>query len=196
MPSSNAGRRSAGWVVGLAAGAVLLGHGITYAIVHPDAHDRAGFLAATGHAYLHLLDGPGIVLAVVSALAAALIGFGRLGAAPDRGALFRGLAAVQLGAFVGMELVERLASATGLHLPSDAVLLLIGICVQLALARLGAWLLTSLHRGAERLAGELARGRVAFPRASLRVDPLPALVPVTSSAAGPRAARGPPSRRR
>jgi len=188
--------QAARWATGLAAGSVLLGHGITYAIVHPDAHDRAGVLAATGHAYLHLLEGPGIVLAIVSALAAALIGLGRLGASPDPSSLFRHLAAAQLSAFVAMEILERVASGAAQFRPSDAMLIVLGVVIQLALARLGAWLLAALNHGGRRLAAAIPRLRLPLPRPAFRIGEMPVLAPARAPVAGPPPGRGPPLRRR
>jgi hypothetical protein len=198
MPSSNGAPhgRAARWAIGLAAGAVLAGHGLTYAIVHPDGHERAGLLASTGHAYLHLLDGPGLVLALASALAAVLVGLGRLGHAPDRVTLFRRLAVFQVVAFVGMEIAERIASGAPLGTAGDAVLLAVGIAVQLALAGAGAWLLGVLHRGGERLARSLAAVRLGFPRPALAIGLPPSTVPAGRPAFGPAPGRGPPPRRR
>jgi hypothetical protein len=195
MRSSNAAPRSAGWAIGLAAGGVLAGHGLTYALVHPDGHERAGVLAATGHAYLHLLEGPGLVLAVVSAVAAVLVGLGHVRPAPDPGSLFRRLAAIQVGAFVAMEVVERLGTGTGITWPGDLGLLTVGLVVQLSLARAGAWLLTTLHRTGERLADSLGR-RPALPTHGLIVAIVPDESCLRSYAAlGPPLGRGPPPHR-
>lgn len=189
--------RDARWAIGLAAAAVLLGHGITYALVHPDGHERAGVLAATGHAYLHLLEGPGLVLAIVSVMAAAAVGLGRIGDAPDRATLFRRLAGLQLGAFAAMEIAERIASGSlfGAGL-SDALVVVVGLAIQLALARAGAWLLDVVRRAGERLVDSLARATPPPQRAAIAIA-LPAarrFVPLAVLAPPP--GRGPPLLRR
>ena len=190
-----AGGRVARWAIGLGAAAVLLGHGLTYALVHPDGHERAGVLASTGHAYLHLLDGPGLVLAIASLLAAASVGFGRLGGAPDGGTLFRRLATFQLVAFVAMEVTERLASGAFGGNTGDLTLVAVGAAVQLALAGAGAWLLRAVHRGGERLSGALASPRPAFPPPVFAGWTLPTVAVASAAAAAPRSGRGPPLRR-
>ena len=184
------------WAIGFAAGGVLAGHGLTYALVHPDGHERGGVLAATGHAYLHLLEGPGLVLALASAVAALLLGMGRLGAAPDRGTLFRRLAAIQVGAFVAMEAIERLRAGAAIGTSGDLALLAIGVTVQLTLARAGAWLLASLHRTGERLAEALGRRR-STRRSPLLAGVVPgATSPVSVALLAIPPGRGPPPRRR
>jgi hypothetical protein len=195
MPGSNGGVRATRWAIGLAAGGVLLGHGITYTIVHPDVHARAGVLASTGHAYLHLLEGPGLMLAISSVLGAVLLGLGRLGTRLDRGTLFRSLATIQVAAFAAMEVGERVGSGAGFA-PDDAFLFGLGLTVQLALAWLGARLLTALRQGGERIARTLAVVRGALPRPSFSLGVPPALVPALAPVAGPRPGRGPPLRRR
>jgi hypothetical protein len=189
-----AGARVAGWAIGLGAAAVLVGHGITYALVHPDGHERAGILASTGHAYLHLLDGPGLVLAIASVFAAASVGFGRHGDAPDRGTLFRRLATFQLAAFVAMEVAERVGSGSYGAGTGDLTVLVVGVAVQLVLALAGASLLRALHRGGERLSTALGRARRVFPPVIVGAAPeVSRLVPV--GVAAPRPARGPPAGR-
>jgi len=189
--------RTARWAIGLAAGAVLLGHGVTYALVHPDGHERAGVLAATGHAYLHLLEGPGLVLAIMSVLAAAAVGFGRVGDAPDRTTLFRRLAGLQLAAFATMEIAERVASGSLLGAGvRDVLVVVVGLGIQLALARAGAWLLDAVRRTGELLAEVLAHRSAAPSRAAVTIalptEPARASLAVLSPPPG----RGPPSRRR
>ncbi len=140
------------WAVALAAGGVLVGHGLAYALVQPDVHARAGLLASTGHAYLHLLDAPALVLMVVAFAAAVGTGLGRRARPATGGAFFRRLAGLQVATFVAMEVAERLASGASLTGLLDGGLLPVGIAVQLAIAALGAWLLRRLHQMGERLA--------------------------------------------
>ena len=187
--------RVARWAIGLGAAAVLLGHGITYALVHPDGHERAGVLASTGHAYLHLLDGPGLVLAFASLFAAAAVGFGRLGGAPNGGTLFRRLATFQLVAFTAMEVTERVGSGAVDGGTGDLGLVAVGSAVQLALAAAGAWLLRAAHRGGERLAEAVRSARLATPPPVVAGATLPAVAVVSATAFGPRSGRGPPLRR-
>ena len=185
--------RVARWAIGLGAAAVLLGHGITYGLVHPDGHERAGVLASTGHAYLHLLDGHGLVLAVASLLAAAAVGFGRLGGAPNGGTLFRRLATFQLVAFTAMEVTERVGSGAVDAGTGDLELVAVGSAVQLALAGAGAWLLRAVHRGGERLA-EATVSSARLPVAPPVVAGATLLdeTVVATTVFAPRPGRGPP----
>jgi hypothetical protein len=187
--------RVARWAIGLGAAAVLLGHGVTYALVHPDGHERAGVLASTGHAYLHLLDGPGLLLAMASLLAAASMGFGRLGRAPDRGTLFRRLATFQLAAFAAMEVAERVGSGAFDGGAGDLTLMAVGSAVQLALAGAGAWLLRAVHRGGERLSEVVGSARLPVPLRVVAGATLPDVAGVSATSLAPRPGRGPPLRR-
>lgn len=198
MSGSNAAGHGPGprWAIGFAAGGVLAGHGLTYALVHPDGHERAGVLATTGHAYLHLLEGPGVVLALASVLAAALLGLGRLGHAPDRRSLFRWLATVQVGGFVAMEIAERVGSGAPSATVGDAALLLVGVGVQLGLARIGAAVLDVVRRGGERIGATLARLAPALPRPAFALAAPLAAAPAPGPARGPSRVRGPPLARR
>ena len=188
--------RRAPWALGLAAGGVLAGHGVTYAIVHPDAHERAGVLAATGHAYLHLVEGPGLIVTVASAFSAVLVGFGRLGPSRDRGSTFRRFAAIQIGAFAAIELGERVGSGAGIGGQADLRLLATGLSVQLVLAWAGAWLLDLLHRAGARLVDAHGSGSVPVPRTLLPHARIPeaSLVPL-ATLPRPNGRAPPPPRR-
>jgi hypothetical protein len=199
MPSSNVGTpaHAARWTIGLAAGALLLGHGLTYAVVQPDAHARAGLLASTGHAYIHLLEGPALALALGSVLAAAALGLRRIDPAPRRASLFRRLATIQIAAFATMEIAERIASGSiGRARLADAAVVGLGIVVQIVLALIGAWFLDAVRRGGRRLVETLGTADAGLRRLTLVVAPVGAR-PVTSLAAiALPPGRGPPRRRR
>ena len=95
-----------GWaVVGL-----LIGHVAAYDLVYPDGHVHAQVLEASGHQWLWLLE-PSLVLGVLIAVLAGLPGLPR--AAIAREVRFRLLAVIQVSAFLGIELLERLGH--GMH---------------------------------------------------------------------------------
>ncbi len=126
-----------GWaVVGL-----LIGHVAAYDLVYPDGHVHAQVLEATGHQWLWVLE-PSLALGVLIAAIAGLIG-SRSG--HPREVRFRLLALIQVSAFLGIELLERLGH--GITLPDIAheltdhglwLVLLIGIGAQLLTAWLGS----------------------------------------------------------
>ena len=127
-----------GWaVVGL-----LIGHVAAYDLVYPDGHVHAAVLAASGHEWLWLLE-PSVVVGLLVAIVAGFLGSRR--SHHHREARFRVLAAIQVGAFLGIELLERLGhgltvsdilhelTAHGLWL-----VIVIGIGAQLLTAWLGS----------------------------------------------------------
>ncbi len=128
---------TAGW----AAIGMLVGHVAAYDLVYPDAHVHAAALDESGHAWLALV-GPSMVLAVTVALVAAWASRAPTASRPAR---FRTLASLQIGAFVGVELLERLAMGLS---PADIghalidhglwLVLATGVLVQLVTAWLGS----------------------------------------------------------
>ena len=170
-------RRSSWWASALAALSVLAGHGITYALVNPDAHERANFLASTGHAYLHLIEAPAVVLAAAAVLRAAMVGVGGLGSAPDPETVFRRLGISQVAAFVGMEVAERVTSGTPMLTSRNMLVLAVGISTQVVLAAIGAWILDASSRGAGLLTTVLRFPSRVPPRCSFvrRAPRVPAI---------------------
>lgn len=176
--------------VGIAVGGVLAGHWLTYLIVQPDHHDRAGLLASTGHGYLAAAVQLALVLALVAAAGAFL---GRLtggGDIPSLGSIVRRLGTFQLGAFVTLELVERAAAGSFEGL---VAVCLVAAVMQLVVATTSAWLLRTLARAADSVASALGR---ALPpvlrRASIPIR-LPAEPFRPVPAFRPAGIRGPPS---
>jgi hypothetical protein len=172
-----------GWaVVGL-----LIGHVAAYDVVYPDGHIHAQVLEASGHQWLWLLE-PSILLGV---LIAAIAGFVGSRSGSRREARFCLLATIQVGAFLGMELVERLAH--GITLPDIAheltdhglwLVLAIGVVAQLLTAWLGS--------AASRSIADAAR---AHPRQPVARPARPHLLPpITGHPAGAPAVRANGSR--
>jgi hypothetical protein len=126
----------------IAGGGVLLGHWLTYLVDVPGAAARAATLRATGHGYLHAAG------ELVTAFLAISIAAVFLGALVDRGGRLRTarspvarLATLQVGAFVGMEAVERLVSGAPLGDLMHSGILPVGVVANVAIAVVGAWLL-------------------------------------------------------
>lgn len=127
-----------GWaVVGL-----LIGHVAAYDLVYPDGHVHAAVLAASGHEWLWLLE-PSVVVGLLVAIAAGFLGSRR--SHHRREARFRVLAAIQVGAFLGIELLERLGHGLTvsdiLHELTDHglwLVIVVGIGAQLLTAWLGS----------------------------------------------------------
>jgi hypothetical protein len=162
------GRRIGWWVTGVAVAGAVAGHACTYAALQPDADARGSLLLATGHAWVHLANDAGAVLAVIALTAAVLGRITRQGADVSTTALFRRLAAFQVLAFVAMEVGERLAVGASLDAVFAGGLLPIGICVQLVIAAVAAVGLRHVLRSIDGLI--TAAPPVAPPRrASIRI---------------------------
>jgi hypothetical protein len=177
-----------GWaIVGL-----LFGHMAAYDLVYPDGHVHAQVLASTGHGWLSIVE-PSIIVALLIAVVAGLVG-SRAGT--RRVARFRVLAFIQVGAFLGMELLERLghgltAADIGHELVDHGLwlVLLVGVLAQLVTA----WLGSAVSRTVAASATSCRRRphhRIARPAI------LPSLAPHPHVAGTPRAIaiRGPPAR--
>lgn len=171
MSGRPAARRSA--VLSLALGGVVLGHAITYGLLVPDTHARAGALAATGHGYLAALERVGLT-AVLIALAATFLG--RLARrdgsdAPGLGAILGRVTAFQLTAFAALEVAERLGAGASLQdLPA---VLSVGLVAQAIIALVAALVLRSVLRLATAAALVLGAARSPLSRPVLALT-LPA----------------------
>jgi hypothetical protein len=177
--------------LGVALAGVLLGHGVAYALAQPDAHARAGMLASTGHAYLHLLEAPAVALAAVALAAAFLAGVLRRVPAGGPAAAFRRLAAVQVAVFAALELAERAGAPAPLGAAAQLRLLAIGVAVQVAVAAAGAWLLSRLERAGAQVTAARGVAAVAPPGGATRIA-VPAAGPSTSPAIAVPRGRAPP----
>lgn len=177
-------------VAGLAFAGVMGGHAVAYWLTVPDAHHRSTLYAETGHGYLPSASWIAIVLGL-SALAAG-IAHGFVARTPSRRARF-GCAALsmvglQTGAFVLVEIFERLAGGSGLGTLS-LTLLVVGVLVQAIAACLAALLLVGLRKLGSAFRGS-RRASVAARRSATpsRVDsPAPRAIGY-----GAHSVRGPP----
>ena len=153
---------------GLAAGGVLAGHSLAYAIIAPDAAVRGRLLASTGHGYLPAANVL-TLLAVLATLGALFLGrLTRPWATPGWKALSTRVAALQIGAFLAMEVFERLSSGTPLSGLLHGGLLPVGIVVQLPVAGIVAALVRLTLRASDAVAAVMGRApRLPSGRASV-----------------------------
>jgi hypothetical protein len=130
---------------------VVVGHTVTYLVVLPHPHEREAVLRQTGHGYFS-------VLAMVAVLAGlfALGGVflrGLIAGGPVRRrpvSLFARLACVQIVAFAGMEVTERLVTGAAVsELVRDQII--VGLLVQVLIAWLGARLIQGVRCAADRV---------------------------------------------
>jgi hypothetical protein len=151
---------------GLAMAGLVLGHVLAYLIAVPDPHQRAFVLQRTGHEYLPALAEAALVLALAGIAAVVIRAFAP---GPRRGSerfprLAGRLALVQVLAFGGLEVVERIVAGAPLrHLASDHILV-VGMAVQVVVAVAGAAFLWWLARTSTKLAETIALP-ASLPRA-------------------------------
>lgn len=150
-------------LAGLAAGGIMAGHWLAYAVREPDAGARAILLEATGHHLLPQLS----LLALVGAIAALLAVPRGAGAATPRFAeVARGLILLQIGGFALLEAGERLVA----HGPQAGLAqllepgLLLGFAAQVAVGAAGAALVAGLARLTLRRPITHPAGAVPFTR--------------------------------
>jgi len=172
---------------------LVAGHAIAYLIAIPDAHRRAAVLQNTGHAYLPILVEIGLILAVAGAASIVMRALG------SRARLHEGsvaetavaLGALQVGAFVVLEVVERLVTHMPLHELVSDHLLAVGVLVQLGVAVVGALVLRAMARTAARLASVFAAPRTLRP-AGLIPLPVARMLGPSPMLIGAVGVRGPP----
>lgn len=158
---------------GAAAGGLLLGHLLDYAVVIRHPIERHELLEQTGHGYLPSAVPLVIGLAIAACLATVGLGITR-GTRRSRG-LPAGWAAmwaagVQAAGFVVLEVSERAFSGAAFS-GSFAELLSVGLLLQFAVGALVGFVLAMLYRAGEQLG--IMLGRYRGPRrASAAVRPL------------------------
>ena len=181
-------------VFGVAAGGVLLGHWLTYAVAGPRGSDAAAAMARTGHGYLSMANDLALTLAVAGV---AVVFLGRLtrrgDAAPSWRVTASRLAVFQIAAFGLMETLERLSAGAPLH--DLTGLMPVGIAIQTVLAVLGGLLITWLVRAAA-IAESMLGAAPMLPR-PMAVTPLLVIraLPFARLAVAADGIRGPPPAR-
>jgi hypothetical protein len=151
---------------------LLAGHSLTYLRLAPVASGPEALLEATGHGYLNKAIVLSTALAVMSALF--WLAGGILSSRFDRPALSRtavALAIIQCVGFGVQETLERIVA--GAPLRDLALVLALGLPVQLLAAAVAAILVTALHRAGRAIGGLLGR---TWPD-----DAVPAIRPLVQS---------------
>ena len=171
---------------------LIVGHLLSYLIAIPDPTQRALVLAQSGHSYLHLAGDLAVILGFAAVVTVGLRAVAGRDARdlPSTAQLAWRLGALQAGAFIAMELGERLVSGSGFGELLADHLFGIGIVVQLAIAAVGALLLRWIGRVAVRIADGLAR-TPRRPAGTLWARPGSSLSPRVAFA-GIVSARAPP----
>lgn len=177
MPGTTAPRSRPGGclVFAFALGGLLLGHGLAYLIAVPDPYHRDLLLQRTGHGYLPTLIEAALVLLLAGT--ASLVGRNlRRGPSREPGiaVLASRLAVLQVVAFVGQEIAERVIARVPLAALGHDDVFALGLVMQLGIAVLGALALRWLVRVSNRVP-ELIVAPPAVPR---RAVALPIAPPV------------------
>ena len=143
-------------LAGMAVVGVVVGHWVAYLLAVPDPHLRSEILAQSGHAYW-----------LLAIKAATVLGFASVGTilirhlagrirgellSTDRPAAFAfRLASVQVTAFLGMEIAERLAVGDPVAGMFGHHIFMLGVALQFVVACIGALVLLWFGRVAERV---------------------------------------------
>ena len=173
----------------------MVSHWLAYLLHAPEAGSRSVLLTGTVHTYQTVL---GELVAVLSTVSIVTLFLGRAifaaGGPASARSLAARLAAVQAGAFVGMEVIERLAAGAGTDDLISGGLLPIGIGLNVVVAVVGALALRSVLRLADRVGAVAGRSVPVAPRRAVA-----GIVWPRSAASPPRPsfrilpARAPPS---
>ncbi len=135
------------WPAALAFAATIAAHSISYAAVSDSAHAHERLLSSTGHGYW-----PIVAAGALAALVFAFVGLiaESRGDAVERtpgwaGRLFACLASLQVGAFLLLELLERVISGAPADLWSQPAVIL-GVVLQAVVALASALLVLLIRR--------------------------------------------------
>jgi hypothetical protein len=180
-------------VFGFAVLGLLLGHALSYLIAVPDPHHRDLILQRTGHGYLPAFGELAAVLALAGVASLVVRAFACRGGRPPETAPVGLLVTIQVAAFLGQEVLERVVAGAPLGDLLSQDVLAIGVIAQVAVATVAAFTLRWLTRAAAGIAA-FVEPRAALPR-PVAVGTLPDSVsrPLAPEHAGPRSPRGPPS---
>ena len=181
---------------GIAVAGMVLGHLATYLIAFPEPDQRHLVLQNTGHVYLPTFAHVALFLAMAGAVTIAA----RAWTTSERSsmAIFASvvstLALVQISAFIGQEVLERVIAGASLGDLTTGPVLALGVTVQVVTAFVGAVAATCLALVSDRvvLVGGTDRIRLWRPDA---LEPLAATHPasVNADVLGEPRGRAPPS---
>jgi hypothetical protein len=173
---------------------MLVGHTVAYLIALPMPDHQASVLDWSGHGYwswaMPLATGFFSWAVVGHVRQHFQAGRGLAGPPSTRG-LARRLAVAQVGLFLLLELIERLASGEDLASLGEHHLLLIGVVTQLVVAGALARLCSCLARAASRLGRWMSGADAPIPTASMLWSAATALA-TSAVPVSPRTSRGPP----
>jgi len=191
MHAPNAGPDRRAAVAWIAAGGVLLGHWLTYALIGGSEPHREALLASSGHGYLSFANDLGLA-ALLIGLGTVVAGrMGHTGGPPPRTALR--LVAFQTGGFLSMEVLERLGSGAPMGGLAHGGIIPAGLLIQAAVALGGAALIRWMFQVVA-----VAAGRGRAPRLHLVSGAgyllLPGAPSISPAWASPGGNRGPPPR--
>ena len=152
-------------VFGFAVAGLLLGHTLSYLLALPDPSHRDLVLNRTGHGYLPAAGDAALILALAGVAALVVRAWSVRG--PRETRTFASpaslLAVVQVVAFGGQEVLERLVAGAPLGELADGPLLLVGVVVQIAVALVGAAALGWLARASARIAQTSIPAQAVLP---------------------------------
>ena len=181
---------------GIAVAGMVLGHLATYLIAFPEQNQRHLVLQNTGHVYLPAFAHVALLLALAGAITIAA----RAWTTSERSsmAIFASvvstLALVQIAAFIGQEVLERVIAGAPLSDLTTGPVLALGVTVQVVTAFVGAAAAMCLARVSDRVGLVGSTERVRF----WRPDALESLAathpaPVNADVPGGPRGRAPPS---
>jgi hypothetical protein len=190
MTSAKRGDRLAFLLVAVG---LTIGHAVSYLIAIPDPVRREHVLERTGHGYLHIAGDFAVILAIAAVVTAALRALNEGPDAPSSTArLVWRVGAVQVAAFVAMEVGERVASQASLAEHLTDRILGIGILVQLIVAFVSVLVLRWIAIATARLAHVLSSSGPS-PVGPWWLLPMP-IGAIRSSVLSANGARAPPLR--
>jgi hypothetical protein len=152
-------------VFGFAVAGLLIGHAFSYAIAIPDPYHRDLVLERTGHGYLPLFAEAALILllAGVAAVFARALGVAAAERTDRFGSIAGLLTCIQVSAFAGQEVLERVLAGVPVGDLAHDHLLSIGLLMQVGVAVCAAALLRLLARTSSRIAA-FVRPRADPPR--------------------------------
>ncbi len=130
-------------------GGVLAGHAVAYLVAYPHDAARASLLISTGHGYLR----HAVLIAVLGGAVALTLAVARGAATMWRRASVL-ICSIQVVTFIGVELLERIAS--GAPVSGVSRIAVIGVLVQVAMGVLVALFLRLAHRAGRSIARAFA----------------------------------------